>query len=835
MRAHALTQRWALCCQQIDRSCQRALPGIAYPRNPASRIYFRQLVGNVSGEHKSGHILPGPNEGILYFENTFPPKLNWIFRQQFISGLVKNIKGIETVTDPSGLISRAIPPSLPIKVTEILPRHAEGGAFVKFSHDKATSAIDIEATLQSFLKEQPIYPWFNPSRRVKAALVHGRPWLEDLYRLPNRCLRVEFVPPKPGDSAADLSQETLYALFRKYGKLANIEPQASDSKVLPRFTNIHFTKLRNAIVAKNCMHGFRLSPEDGGGPVGTVLRLAYAERTKSHLIRDWLLGHPRIVIPIVAALLAAITVAIFDPVRDFFIKAHITHSFDVSTSKAYRWFKSQAKEYLPNGLSVLKKHESQDVSLMAGLEDRRESIERMQGWLAESAETFIVVQGPRGSGKKSMTINQVLKGRKNVLLIDCKPIQEAGGDAAVVKAAATSVGYRPIFSWTNNISSLVDLAAQSTIGTKTGFSETLDTSLAKIWQKTTEAMRGIALDGRKKTDKDFNLSDEEYLETHPEKRPVVVIDNFLHKNDDGSVVYDKISEWAAKVTTGNIAHVIFLTTDVSFPKYLSKALPDRVFRQISLGDFPPEAAKRFILNQISSSIEGDEKRQATVGQRRDLGELDEVIESLGGRLTDLEFLARRLNTGETPKKAVKEIVDQSASEILKMFLLDKDSTSTSDRRWSIEQAWLLIKQLAEHETLRYNEVLLSKIYKTDGEGVLRALEATELIAITSNHERPSAIRPGRPVYQAAFRVLASDEVLRARLDLATLSLCIKEESTSIEKYESELQLLGTLPGRPVEVGARVFWLLRKLGAAQLKVEEYEEESERLKEVLKREY
>ena len=161
---------------------------------------------------------------------------------------------------------------------------------------------------------------------------------------------------------------------------------------------------------------------------------------------------------------------------------------------------------------------------------------------------------------------------------------EARGDSATISAAASTVGYWPVFSWMNSISSLIDLAAQGTIGVKSGFSETLDTQLAKIWQNTTTALKQVALAHRHKDDKDAQLGDDDWLEAHPECRPVVVIDNFLHKNDESSIVYDKIGEWAAALTTSNVAHVIFLTNDLSYSKSLSKALPDRVFRQIALGD-----------------------------------------------------------------------------------------------------------------------------------------------------------------------------------------------------------------------------------------------------------
>lgn len=175
--------------------------------------------------------------------------------------------------------------------------------------------------------------------------------------------------------------------------------------------------------------------------------------------------------------------------------------------------------------------------------DRKGDVEQIRSWLMETGATFIVVQGPRGSGKKELVIDETLKGRRNTLILDCKPLQEAHGDNATINAAAKQVGYRPVFSWINNFSSLIDLAAQGTIGTKAGFSETLDSQLAKILQNTATALKQIALEGRDKKDKDIGLSDDEYLEVHPERRPVVAIDNFLHKSQESSLVYDKLAEW----------------------------------------------------------------------------------------------------------------------------------------------------------------------------------------------------------------------------------------------------------------------------------------------------
>lgn len=755
------------------------------------------------------------------------------------------------IADPMSIIKQAVPKDLPLTITEVLPRLKEGGAFVKFSHEPQVGVQEIEAKLRDFLKKNPIKPWFNPWRRVRTFLVRGRPWVEDLRRFPSSKLKVEFHPTAPEGDAAELSQEQLYSLFRKYGKLADIEPQPADSKVTPKYAFLNFRLIRHAIMAKNCMHGFTLPQSEGGGNGGTVLRLMYEQKMKAHWLRDWIVNHPRITFPLIAALLATFTVAVFDPIRTFFIKAQVTHSFHIEDNTVYKWLKSQVTR--ANDILAFRRHKPEDSGLSAIWDERKDDIEQIQAWLMETADTFIVVQGPRGSGKKELVLDQALKGRKNTLVIDCKPIQEARSDSATINAAAKAVGYKPVFSWMNNISSMIDLAAQGTIGTKTGFSETLDTQLAKIWQNTATALKQTALDDRNKQDKDADLEDDAYLEAHPEKRPVVVIDNFLHKSNESSLVYDKISQWAAGLTTANIAHVVFLTNDVSFSKSLSKALPDRVFRQISLGDCSPQVSKRFVMNHLEAdgeeNVGGDVKLTASQ-KREDLTELDECIETLGGRLTDLEFLARRIKAGETPKsefgfstgncetlltgaaEAVQEIIGQSASEILKMYILDVDRTS---RSWAPTQAWELIKHLAKSGKIRYNEVLLSDTFKSGGESTLQALEQAELITVVSSNGRPHSIKPGKPVYQAAFQLLTEDHVLKARLDLAILSELTKIETQSIDKYESELNLLAKLPKQPAELAPRIKWLLTKLQSSQAKVEKYEHKSGVLKKVLQVEY
>ncbi|KAH8712185.1 RNA12 protein-domain-containing protein [Phaeosphaeriaceae sp. PMI808] len=792
-----------------------------------------------AGEDKTGHISAGPNEGILFFNNVFPFQIRKIMGLPMPKILNKIASPTVSGTDPNAVIERAkAKKNLPIQSTEVLPRIGEGGAFVKFTHDGSTSTSEIEKILQQYLRDEPVKPWWSPWRRMRAKAVKGKPWVEDMMRLPASRLRVEFVSGEPGAPLTDalaLSQEQLFQFFRPYGKLSDIVMQDSDSKVLPKFAYLDYSSMGKAIMARNCMHGFLVPEAEGGGVKGTILRLKYEQKIKPRYIRDFIFGHPRIIIPVIAALIAATVAIVFDPIRTFFVKAHITRNFHFEDNKWYQWIKGYATNIIHGH-----KHD-EDESYDAIWDDRRDNINQIQNWLLETADTFIIVQGPRGTGKKELVVDQALEHRKLKLVIDCKPIQEARGDSATISAAAAAVGYTPVFSWMNSISGMIDMAAQGAAGVKTGFSETLETQLNKIWNTTTTALRQIALDHRHKDDKDAYLADDDWLEAHPERRPVVVIDNFLHKSQEGGNVYDKIAEWAATLTTTNVAHVIFLTNDVAFSKSLSKALPDRVFRQISLADCSPEVAKKFVVTHLDADVDEDlaledgSEKKLPSQNRTDLGELDSCIDVLGGRLTDLEFLARRIKTGETPTKAVNEIIDQSASEILKIFIFGGPEDG-GKRMWNADQAWMLIKEIANNGTLRYNEVLLNDLLKTGGESVLRALEQSELITIVSGpNGRPSIIGPGKPVYHAAFKRLAEDKVLKSHLDLDILTNLTKIENATIDKCENELLILSKLRNQPALTAGRVQYLLMKLSTSQTKVEKYEVEIKGLKKVLGEEY
>ncbi|ODQ53197.1 hypothetical protein SAICODRAFT_92276 [Saitoella complicata NRRL Y-17804] len=689
----------------------------------------------------------------------------------------------------------------------------DGGAFVRFASDPALTMEEIEAKLQEHLSGPgKIHPWFNPLEGLNGWVVRGKPWLEDLaMRYPSRRLRVEF------EGAADLPQEKLYELFRRYGRLVDIVP--ASPKDSPRVAQLVFGTRRSAIAAKNCLHGMEVG--------GIKMRITY-ERTHSwaRALWDWIVNHPRVTIPAFAALFATILVTIFDPVRTWFIKNKISRSWHLEESSAVQWLKRNTVHLIGG------RRRSLDDERAAWM-DRGDSAAQIQGWLGENKESFIVVQGPRGSGKRELVLNGVLKGRKNVLVLDCENLAEQHGDSNVIKAAANQTGYFPVFSWLNSMSSMLDLAAQGTIGQKTGFTETLETQFRKILQNTATALKTLAIEN-KPTTKPV-VRDEDYLENHPEVRPVVVIDNFLYKAESGNMVlYENMATWAALLCEANVAHVIFLTNDMGYAKTLAKALPDRVPKVVTLGDANPAAAEKYVIRRLQDTLEdttttdGGEVK-ATV-ERKPL-ELSRCIQVLGGRLTDLEVLALRIRNGETPEAALSAMVKASAAEVMKAYFL------AISGGWKPEQAYVLLRGLAENGEMKYNEALLDPMFGDSSEAI-QALGAAEMISIATVNGRPSKIKPGKPIFRESFRTILEDKVFCARMEL-DMRKALKVASVSgIQKAEEELRVVRALGleskgwfGR-IHVSEREKYLRRQIKTEQKNVMRLEEEMAQLKAVLK---
>ncbi|KAK9245623.1 RNA12 protein-domain-containing protein [Lipomyces tetrasporus] len=765
----------------------------------------------------TGIIDTSDDEGLLYFDNLAPLQYNIWDLQHLLTRFILRENASSTL---QYIKEKAVPPNLPIEVEQIIPRGKEGGAIVKFRKKGQISDDEIENQMQAYLQEYGAKPWFNPFRPIKSFVIKGVPWIEDLHRFPSSRLRVEFEGP-------DVDQETLYFYFRRYGLIRDITPPSSTSKDLPRYATIQFVSVRGAAIARTCLYGVIAKN-------GTKLHIHYEPTIQKHIFRDWFFNHPRIVIPALAALIAGVTVIVFDPIRTWFIKQKITKRYSLSNNRIVKWIRTTTVSTIDAIITTgsfgrfgLSKQVQSDLQI--GFSDRRDSIEQLKILLNETPETFIVVQGPRGSGKAELVRDHAIKDHPNTLIIDCQKLTEARSDAAFIKEISGQLGYFPVFPWMNNVSAFVDLIVQGIIGQKAGFSESVDSQFQNMLENAAAAVKEIAIDNRKRSMKSAAVGgavDEDFYETNPSARPVVVIDHYLYRADKKEPMYRALAEWASVLVMSKVAQVVFITDDVGYAKLLQDAIPTQVFNTITVGDATPEVARKFVLSQILA-VTGELEEDVPESTLKDL---DEALEPLGGRMTDLLTLVRRITMGESNRHAAVDMIRQSASEIIKRFLRSGDNKS-----WTSEQAWIIVKSLAKDEDIRYNELLLNPLFK-NSQDVISALEHAELITILEKDGRPYKIKAGRPIYRAACQRLVNDKGLAATLEISTCTAISGLLSTSIVKNEEELAKLSQIgASKSVDVSERMKYLADDIRAKQAKISEYDKLMDKQKKVLGTEY
>ncbi|GAA6010157.1 hypothetical protein JCM10207_005643 [Rhodosporidiobolus poonsookiae] len=402
-----------------------------------------------------------------------------------------------------------------VRVECVEPRAKDGGAFVQLSFkvpesaweevhgDAAAGELDekvkqqkvreveakvakvIEKEAEEALVNSKWKPWFALNRPSRAFLVKGRPWMEDMNRFPSREIKVDYEGP-------DIPQEELYEIFRPYGKIHDIVPGSKSSRII-------FTSTRSATSARNCLHAAAVpsstvrAPDAPPAPT-TVLRILYADKHHTNYIKDWVTGHPRIVIPLIVALLGTVSAVFLDPVREFFVQSHVEGTFDANQWRIVRWLKKETLGRL--GLTGGKVGALEKATGTGIEKEREEAKEQLETWLRDVPDTFIVVTGPRGSGKQAL-IDEVLHDGKNVLTIDCDALlKSARSDTKLVNELASTTGYWPQFVLAASLNNMIDLAAMGLIGQKAGFSSSLDTQLKAILEVTSSALSSIATSTR---------------------------------------------------------------------------------------------------------------------------------------------------------------------------------------------------------------------------------------------------------------------------------------------------------------------------------------------------
>lgn len=792
------------------------------------------------------------NEVLLYYDHIYPFTTSRNVVKQYLSRFslpwstaYDNEKLKQKVWDLSS------PLATTAKITEFVPLRRDCGAFVKFKYPPevpATKFIEeirenVERNEQERVNSNILTRLYHQIWRnvPKVYSVKGTPWIEDLRRFPSPKLSVKFE----GDP---LTEEELYVLFRRYGLINEIEPGATEAF-------IYFHSTRAAISAKHCITGMVLN----GGK--TTLHIQFVAIKRSNFLVLLISNHTKIAIPVLIALLATFAVLIFDPIREWFIEYKILHnrkSFD--QFKESRWFKylyipyrtitgwvyssydyidSQIQEVTglscseeddsSNGSNIVDGQSVRDLKNESNMFwiERYEKSKQLQLWIMENANTFIIVKGPQGSGKEEFVLEHSLGSderlNKKVLVLECDQLGKARSDNNLINTTASQLGYFPVFTWTNTVSRFVDLGVQGLTGQKSGLSESKETQIKNMFLLATQAIRKIttneynkyvkSVERRNKRLKDDEkievLKEEQFLQQHPEAKPIIVLNKYSRRADVllNDFIPPLVADWASGLVQNNTAHVIFLTADVGSLQLLNDALPNQVFKDISLSDASMSSSRQYVCDVLKV---------------KDTSTLDECLEPLGGRMLDLQSFIRRIKSGESPQQAINEMISQAAELINTFFLNSHHKFGAGDSNWDPSQVWLIMKLLSECDTISYSELVKLPLFKVSKETleILTTLEKYDLISLKRDKGVLDKISTGRPLFKAAFANIISDLRIWKLYETEYIGRLISLEAAKIQKLEEELEKIYKIG----KVDGRIDYVSQKIEASNKKILDLEKQA-----------
>ncbi|KAI3403775.2 YME2 [Candida oxycetoniae] len=802
----------------------------------------------------TGVIDKESNEVLLYY--SFAGSQN--LARQYLSRLVSPKITSDNLRKRVEKVSSPLPKDA--SITELVPLPRDSGAFVKFKYPPLVAAKDFlneirsnvieydNKRLDNIFKRVFNYVW-NKSPQVYT--VKGVPWIEDLKRFPSAKLGITY-------EGNPLTEEELYVLFRRYGLIDDIKVSANGGGGAAA-SYVFFHNVRSATCAKHCITGMELNHGE------TTIHIQYVPVKKTNFLVKMIMDHTKIALPIILALLATFAVLIFDPIRERFIQYKITHSGHIldqyRDSRLFKLFYvpykkltdavSSSYDYIDNqlhevaGVKVKNSGDdyddtSDDGNSTSTMQERKlesnmlwqerfEKSKQLKLWIKENIDTFIIVKGPPGSGKEEFVFDHTLasdaKLKKRVLFLDCDEFSKARSENSLIGHVASQLGYFPVFTWTNTISQFVDLGVQGLTGQKSGLSESKETQLKNMFGLTTQAIRHItdtdyqryvqSVEKRNRKLKDDEkievLKQEEFLTQFPESKPIIVINKFSRRADISSndFIYPLIADWASGLIQNNIAHVIFSTADVGSLQHLTDALPNQVFKTISLSDASIASSKQYICDAL--------KLNDTVA-------LDRCIAPLGGRMLDLQAFIRRIKSGEHPPQAIEEMVTQAAELITTVFL-QGHKFHNDDTVWNPSQVWLIMKLLSKSDAISYDSLVKSPLFKKSQQTLdtLTALEKYDLISLERDKGVLDKISTGRPLFKAAFENIVSDVRIWKLYETEYLTNLIAIEVAKLTKFENELTSIYKIGKINGKIDGRIDYLSRKIEGSNKNIEAYEKE------------
>ncbi|KAJ1796532.1 mitochondrial escape protein 2, partial [Coemansia sp. RSA 2599] len=333
----------------------------------------------------------------------------------------------------------------------------------------------------------------------------------------------------------------------------------------------------------------------------------------------------------------------------------------------------------------------------------------------------------------------------------------------------------------------------ATTGSKAGISATPESQVRRILECLALVLNKI----RQNTQKKLARAGPEHLSSSktqpPATVPVIVLDNFMDKDLPFTNV---ILEWAASVVEAGLAHCVVTTSGISGYHEIQRAQPQRAASLISLDDATPMGAISLLQKQLSAQQQqqqetgdGDDGAMTTAADIATSDEIAMAAGVLGGRLEDLQLFVQKVQSGESPAAALEDIVQRSITEIRKYAFANDSEVGQCEHTWTPEQFWYLLTELAHHDSVEYDRMRNSALFAGNDVALLGLAEA-QLITMTYDNDRPSRIRPGRPVYGVAFDRILEDPGFASSMSIKMNKKFIELETAKIRKAEEELALLN---------------------------------------------
>ncbi|SCU89335.1 LADA_0E14906g1_1 [Lachancea dasiensis] len=779
-------------------------PCFAVKRHVSTEIQQKdEQAGESNTATDTGVIHKTEEETLIYFDNVYPRATSLWSPTQWYNVLLTN-QSRDAVR--SKILEFASPKNNPIHGLELrstIPVKRDGGVFATFLVPHRYSVAEVNSMIQKNTAEESSLSWLSFITRAAAFPVKGSPWIEDLRRLPSTTIKIKF-------EGQTLIEEEMYSLFRRYGTIVDIFPPKNGEST----ATLRYRSFRGAICAKNCVSGMEIH--------NSVIHVQYERLANEHMFRDFFLNHTKIAIPLIIAILSVTAVLIFDPIREFSIQQKITHQFSLSKDNYFIKEFFKLTSYTVSSFRSFMGTENVGTNKKQLWEERIEKVSDLRMWLEENNNTFVIVRGPRGSGKHDLVVQHTLHDRPNVLYLDCDKLTKSRTDAKFLVNAAAEIGYFPIFPWVNSLTNLVDLAVQGLTGQKTGLSESKELQFRNMLTTALMSVRQVALKGYRPVigngDNAISMKEEDYLQQHPEKKPVIVIDRFNDKAEMNGFAFKELSDWAAMLVQMNIAHVIFLTETVSPNQLLADSLPNQVFKTLVLSDASKESARSYVLASLDHpDITNDDERPVPPVELSEEAkkDIDSCLEPLGGRMLDLQAFARRVKSGEDPKEALDKMVEQALEQITQIFLAENvDQTKSA-------QAWELIEMLSKEPVVQFKNIVFKPLFKSAPEAGLLELEKNGLITVSRDRGVLKDIRPAKPLYRAAFEYLLQNSELSTVLETGYLLKVINFETKRIQKWEEELKSLGKVTDTKM-FKSRLSYLAGKIDGSSDSINQCEE-------------